>query len=103
MNAVEFERSLREKNELRRSSGLPRYDIEQELTRFRENERAAAYSAFVSAQVKPHTKAWAGEPPPTSWSEAQARYGRDLRLRAKLLPQIDRKWAEQQPDLNTNQ
>jgi hypothetical protein len=103
MNAVEFERSLRERNELRKTSGLPLYDMDKELTRFHENERAAAYAAFVSAHLKPHMQAWDGEPPPTSWSEAQARYGRYLRLRARLLPEIDSKWAEQQSDLNTNQ
>src|SRR4051812_36275577 len=95
MIAAEFERSLREKNELRKGSGLPVYDVEQELTRFHEGQRAAAYDAFVSAYLKPHTTVWEGEPPPTSWSEAQARYGRFLRLRARLLPEIERRWAEQ--------
>ena len=103
MDAGELERSLREINKLRRGSGLPLYDVEQELTRFHENERTAAYNAFVSAHLRPYTRAGKGEPPPTSWSESMARYGRYLRLRAKLLPELDRKWAEQQSDLNTNQ
>ena len=96
MKAAEYERSLQEKNALRRGSGFPVYDVKQELTRFHEGQRAAAYAAFVAAHLKPHTTEWESEPPPSSWSEAQARYGRYLRLQARLLPDIERKWAEQQ-------
>jgi len=98
MTAAEFERSLREKNDLRRASGLPPYDVETELARFRESQKAMAFADFMSAYLKPHTMAWADEPPPRSWSEAQARYGRHLRLRAELLPEIEWRWAEQQGD-----
>ena len=34
MTAAELERSLCEKNDLRRTSGLPLYDVENELARF---------------------------------------------------------------------
>src|SRR3954451_16406817 len=96
MNAAEYERSLQEKNALRRGSGLPVYDVKQELTRFHEGQRAAAYDAVVAGHLKPPTTECEGEPPPSSsWSKAQARYGRYLRLRASLLPEIERRWAEQ--------
>jgi hypothetical protein len=96
MTAAELERSLREKNDLRRASGLPLCDVEKELARFHADQQAAAYAAFVAAHLKPHTTEWEGEPLPSSWSEAQARYGRYLRLQARLLPDIERKWVEQQ-------
>jgi len=96
MTAAEFETSLQDKNDLRRASGLPLYDVEREFARFHTDQQAAAYAAFVAAHVKPHTTEWEGEPPPSSWSEAQARYGRYLRLQARLLPDIERKWVEQQ-------
>jgi len=101
MTAAELERSLREKNDLRRTSGLPLYDVENELARFHAGQDAAAYADFVAAHLKPYTTAWDGEPPPSSWSEAQARYGRYLRLRAMMLPKIEREWAEQQRDAGT--
>src|SRR4051794_23981993 len=47
MTAAELERSLREKNDLRRASGLPLYDVEKELARFHADQQAAAYAAFV--------------------------------------------------------
>jgi|tagenome__1003787_1003787.scaffolds.fasta_scaffold20704263_2 hypothetical protein len=47
MTAAELERSLREKNDLRRASGLPLCDVEKELARFHADQQAAAYAAFV--------------------------------------------------------
>jgi hypothetical protein len=94
MTAAEFERLLLEKNDLRRKSGLPLYDVEKAMARFHAGQQEAAYADFVSAHLKPCTTAWDDEPPPASWSEAQARYGRYLRLRAMMLPEIEREWAE---------
>src|SRR4051794_25987450 len=55
MTAAEFETSLQDKNDLRRASGLPLYDVERELARFHTDQQAAAYAAFVAAHLKPHT------------------------------------------------
>ena len=65
MTAAEFETSLQDKNDLRRASGLPLYDVERELARFHTDQQAAAYAAFVSAHLKPHTRVWDSEPSPT--------------------------------------
>jgi hypothetical protein len=69
MNIEELRASLEARNELRRQSQFPLFDVERELERHREDEREAAYWAFFDAQVEPHTR-HLETVKPKGWSEA---------------------------------
>ena len=95
MDIHDFVKELEAKNETRRSSGLPLYDLEKEKTLFIEREKAKAYQNFLRAEMRPYMNDWTLWPnPSTSWSESMARQGRFLKLQAQVKPNVDQRWAE---------
>jgi hypothetical protein len=89
MNIEELRATLEARNELRRQSQLPLLDIDRELERQREEERAAAYWAFFDAQVEPHAQ-HLEMVKSKGWSEALGLQGRHLRIQNELKAEIDR-------------
>jgi hypothetical protein len=83
MDIEELRASLQARNELRRQSQLPLLEVEKELERHREEEREAAYWAFLDAHVGPHIR-HLETVKPKGWSEAQGLQGRYLRIEEEL-------------------